>query len=81
MTLEEVKKFQGKTIILRKKNFIGKNLNHDIEYSVMKIFEKSVMCENKYNKAFIPTVFFLERSTLITPEGNHIVSLPHWFYY
>ena len=82
MTKEEIKTLDGKTIILRRKMFIGDKSNYDIECSVIGVLEKSVICKPKRKKVFIPIIFFMEdRAALITPEGKPIVYLPHWFNY
>ena len=80
MTLEQIQQLSGKTIILRRKQFIGEPF-YDREVKVELVLDKSVLVKSKtIRKAFVPKAFFLEeRATFETETEKAIVYLPHWF--
>jgi len=81
-SLDEIESLKGKTIILRRKMFIGDKPFHDVEVVVVSLKEKSVMCKLKTETIFVPISFFQEdRAEWLTPQGKPIIYLSSWYNY
>ena len=83
MTDAEINTLVGKTVILRRNDFLSKTSSYyDIECKALKVLPKSIMCDFKSEILFIPKILCYEkRSNFITPEGKPIIFLPYWFRY
>ena len=68
------------TVILRKKDFIGKKPHVDVFVTVKKILTKSVLCQlnGSEKQAYIPSKWFTTKASDLTAQPP-IVSLPTWY--